>query len=449
MPIFNLRLYDANPSSILSRTDGGFATWTGPSQASGTAVVTDNVLDNNGSATLADEYTGETAVADVTVGSFSATNANVESEESWLIRDTVTGEEIRVVQFNVNEGGARFTLSSKPLVAGRTYETVDFDSSVSVPEGVTFDYADFNDGIVSGTGGNDVIDVDYDGDPNGDVVDGNDQFTSATTESLFEWSQLGDNANVAGGVSQTVNGVDVSVSSSLSSGGTFIGNFEDNNGNTTETLPSGQGFDVNSTGRLFATGSQTDSTVTIDFDAVSGAGTSDQVNNVEFLITDIDGVINGGNNFQDIVRVTAFDVDGNPVPVDLTVLGNDVLNAAGDQVTGTIDSDEPNQTDGAIRVSIPGPVSQVVVTYDNGGDTQQAIFFSDIRFDSVSSQGNADSIEAGGGNDIVDAGADNDTVSGGTGNDTIDGGSGDDILSGDSGNDQIDGGSGNDTLDGG
>ncbi|SFI54181.1 Hint domain-containing protein [Jannaschia pohangensis] len=455
MPVFNLRLYAANPTGILSQNIGGFSTWTGPGQATGTAVVTDNVIGPNG-ATLEDEYTGETAVANVTVGGFSATNANVESEESWLIRDTVTGEEIRVVQFNVNEGGARFTLTSSPLVQGRVYETVAFDSSVTEGEGVSFNYADFNDGIVQGTSGDDVIDRAYTGDPNGDRVDANDQYTSQTTQGTFNWSVYGDNAAITSTSSptQSEGGVDVTVTSNVPTGSTFIANYEDNNAGTDESVhvPAGSGFSATSNARIFAGGIQTDTVINVDFNPTSGAGTSTEVHNVQFVISDIDGVINSANNFTDVVTIRAYDVDGNQIEVQIRVLGNDSL--SGNTVTALVDSDEPSQADGAILVTIPGPVDRFEIIYDNvpaNGNplTQQAIFLSDIRYDAISTQGNADSIEAGAGNDSVFAGSDNDTVDGGSGNDTIDGGSGNDSLFGGTGNDRILGGTGNDTLDGG
>ncbi|MEM7644813.1 MAG: Hint domain-containing protein, partial [Pseudomonadota bacterium] len=443
-----LRFYEATPVGVFSTAIGGTAEWTGPAATTGTAIVTDP---DNGilGDFLADEFTGENATADITVGATTFTNANIESEESWLLRDTITGELIRLVEFNVNVETANYTLTSAPLVQGRIYETVEYDSSVTIGEGVAFLYEDANDAVVEGTDGDDVIDRDYTGDPNGDVVDGNDLYVSETSQERFEWQVYGDNADLSAGATQSLSGVDVTVTSSLPAGSTFIGNFDDFNGGTPDTVyvPPGTDFDPNSTARFFSNGNATNTTLTVDFDAAAGGGRSTEVHNVQFVISDIDGVVNAANNFQDIITVRGFDVDGNEVAVDISILGNDSL--SGNTVTGLIDSDQPNEAAGSILVTVPGPVERIVVDYDNGGDTQQAIFFSDIVFDAVTAQGNADSIVAGDGNDSVFAGSDDDTVDGGTGNDTLEGGSGDDILNGGEGDDSLLGGSGSDTLDGG
>ncbi|MGB3408301.1 MAG: calcium-binding protein, partial [Jannaschia sp.] len=443
MPVYNVRLYAIDPSSLFSTGTGNLTTYTGPATATGTATITDN-----GNATeslfLTDGNRSESATADVTVGSWSGTNVDIQGENSWQLLDTVTGETLTVIRFRADGAPDDYTLSSQPLVAGRVYQTLNHDSSPETSQNTGFAYSDFNDGIVSGTGGDDIIDRAYTGDPNGDKVDADDQYTSATSQNLFQWSTYGTNANLAAGASQTQNGVNVVVSSSLPAGSTFIGNYSVG----VNTLPSGQDFSTTSTARFFANGNATDTILTIDFNAVSGGGRSTEVHNVEFLITDIDGVVNAANNFQDILTVNAYDVEGNLIAVQIDVLGND--SKSGNTVTALANnSDEPNELDGAVRVFVAGPVERIVITYDNGGDTQQAVFFSDIRYDAITAEGNADSILAGAGNDSVFAGSDNDTVFGGTGNDTLDGDSGNDVLFGEDGADVIFGGSGNDTIDGG
>ncbi|WP_179380831.1 Hint domain-containing protein [Jannaschia marina] len=447
MPTFSFRLYAADPFGILSQTAGNTATWTGPGEATGTAILTDN-----GGGTAQDFLVDntETATTDVTVGGFSATNASIQAEETWLVRDTITGEEITVTTFNVNNGAQYYTISSSPLVEGRSYETISFDASPTEGEGTGFAYEDYNDGTVLGTAGNDVIDRDYTGDPNGDRVDNNDLYTSETSQETFTWSSFGDNADLAGaaGGSQTNGDVLVTFSADAPPGSTFIANYDDGIGGTDENVyvPPGSGFSATSNARFFANGTATDTLLTIDFDSAD-PGTSTEVHNVQFVVSDIDGVINAGNNFQDIVTIRAFDVEGNEIDVDIEILGNDTL--SGNTVTGLIDSDQPSEADGAIFVTIGGPVERIEILYDNGGNTQQAVFISDINYDAVSTQGNADSIDAGAGDDSVFAGSDNDTVLGGAGNDTLDGDSGDDTLDGGTGNDSLLGGSGDDTLSGG
>lgn len=445
-----LRFYAENPVGILNTTVGGTSVWTGPAAATGVAQVNDPDEGADGDF-LGDEFAGENATADVTVGGVTTFGANIESEESWLLRDTITGELIRVVELNVNVEEANYTLTSAPLVQGRVYETVEYDPSVTIAEGVAFLYEDANDAVVSGTDGDDVIDRDYTGDPNGDVVDGNDLYTSETTQETFSWAGFGDNADLSGpaGGTQTNGDVQVTFTADAPAGSTFVANFDDGNAvNDTIFVPPGTNFDTTSAGRFFADGTGDNTTLTIDFDSAD-PGTSTEVHNVQFVMTDIDGITNAANNFQDIITIRAFDVDGNEIEVNIDVLGNDILSADGNTVTGSLDLDNPDEADGAILVTIPGPVERIVIDYDNGGDTQQAVFISDINYDAVSSQGNADSIDAGAGNDSVFAGSDDDTVIGGNGNDTLDGGSGNDTLSGGNDDDVLIGGTGNDTLNGG
>ncbi|UWQ21115.1 Hint domain-containing protein [Jannaschia sp. W003] len=440
MPDHSLRLYSIDPYDVLSRQDGGTAAWTGPAVADVQATVTDNAAGGEGSV-LTDGNRGETATVDVTVGGIAYSGVSIQAEESWSLRDTVTGETLTVVTFNVDGGAEYLTLASAPLIEGRTYQTLDYDNSPSLAEGTGFAYADYNDGTVSGTAGDDVIDRGYAGDPNGDRVDGNDLYTTEKAELSFKWSQYADGQNLAGGAVQVVDGVEVTVTSSVPAGSTFTADRSE----TTYTPP-GQPHPTNSSARFYANGNATDTLLRIDFDSADPA-VSTEVHNVRFVLNDIDGVQGGGNNFQDILTVRAFDAEGNEVAVAFTVLGNDSV--SGNTITGAIDSDTPDQPDGSVLVQIAGPVTEVTIVYDNGGTTQQAVFLSDIYFDSVQTQGNADRIDAGAGNDSVFAGSDDDTVFGGTGNDTLRGGSGNDSLLGGDGRDSLVGGTGADTLDGG
>ncbi|SDZ51296.1 Hemolysin-type calcium-binding repeat-containing protein [Jannaschia faecimaris] len=437
MAVYNVSLYATDPRDVLSRRDGDFSEWTGAGATSGSATITDNGASNE-NLFLTDGNRDETATADVSVGGYSATGVSVEAEQYWLLRDIISGETITVVRFNVDGGAQQYTLGSQPLVQGRTYETLDHDNSPQTSQGTGFDYADFNDGTVLGTGGDDVIDRDYTGDPNGDKVDNNDLMTSQSSQQTFSWSNYADNQNLAADASHTAGGVQVTVSSSLPAGSTFTA---DTNGDF--YAPPDSGISETSAGRFFANGNATDTTLTIDFDSTSPTA-STEVHNVRFMINDIHGVVNAGNNFQDIITIRAYDIDGNEIDVQIDVLGNDTV--SGNTVTGALNGDHPSEVDGAVLVMIAGPVERVVINYDNGGNTQQAVFISDIDYDAITSQGNADIIDAGAGNDSVFAGSDNDTVLGGSGNDTIDGGSGADWLRGEAGADSLLGGSGNDSL---
>ncbi|KIT16841.1 Hint domain-containing protein [Jannaschia aquimarina] len=434
MPTYNLRFYGADPRLIFGTGVGDEAVYGGPSVADVLATVVDNGIGTEADF-LTDDNRSETATATIVDGGTTTTGL-IDAEEAWLVRDTVTGETIRVVR--VDTVGDDYMLTSAPLVEGRAYETIGYDGLPADNDGFGFAYAEFNDGIVTGTNGDDVIDRDYTGDPNGDVVDGNDQMGTGRQEGSFQWSDYGTGTDLSGSQTQVSGDVEVTVTTGLAAGTTFTAT------DTTIFVPGDVDIASDSSAWLFANGNQADSTLQIDFAAAQGADVTGEVQDVRFLITDIDGVVDAANNFQDIVTVLAFDAEGNAVEVALTALGNDSV--SGNTVTALIDSDEGFQADGAALVQIDGPVARIELIYDNGGNTQQAVYVSDIHFATVQTGGNADSIEAGAGNDSVFAGSDDDTVDGGVGNDTLDGGSGDDSLIGGGGRDLIEGGTGDDTA---
>lgn len=452
MATYDVFFYESDPYFVFSRTNGGFANYTGPADETGFASITDDA-GSGGDLTFEGGVEGETATADITLNGTTLTGVNVFASESWTLRDTVTNETFEIVTFAFDPGTGiqYYTLSEVPLVAGRSYETVTYDATPDAESGdPVFTYADYEgpDGIVEGTSGDDVIDGSYAGDPEGDVVDGNDGPGGDTLPLEFNWTDYTDEASV-GGATQNTGGIQVDVSYSGPAGGNFTAELS---GGTIPTesvyVGAGEPFNPNSAARLFSDGSVQDSTVTFDFSAVAGSGLEGSVENVEFRISDIDGVVNAGNNFQDIITILAYDADGNAVPVTITVSGDDSLNSAGDTVTGTLINDSPNIANGSILVEIAGPVSQIVVTYDNGGDTQQAVYFSDLHYDASYAGSNDDVIQAGAGNDIVDGQAGDDELYGEAGDDTLTGGQGADLLDGGTGDDTLNVGSGDTALGG-
>jgi Ca2+-binding RTX toxin-like protein len=304
-----------------------------------------------------------------------------------------------------------------------------------------------DDGIVSGTAGDDIIDASYTGDPDGEVVDGNDAVGVAPPIAAeFNWTDYTDEQDLRGGVVQDTGNVSVTVTyTDIQTNENFSA--ETSGGNDAIYVAAGETFNTTSAGYLFANGSANNTTIEFDFAANTGSGFEDAVENVRFRISDIDGLNDGTNNFQDIVTVRAYDIDGNEITVNITPGSNHTL--VGNTITAGLSNGSAADASGSALYEIAGPVSRIEVVYDNGGTTQQAIYFSDIQFDAVPLGSNDDSIEAGDGNDVVLAGYGNDTVDGGTGNDTLSGESGDDSLIGGIGNDSLSGGEGSDTLLGG
>ncbi|HLQ19262.1 MAG TPA: Hint domain-containing protein, partial [Tabrizicola sp.] len=222
--------------------------------------------------------------------------------------------------------------------------------------------------------------------------------------------------------------------------------------------------------------------LSMNFAAEAGSGMTNQVSNVRFRITDIDR-----EDWTDSVTILAYDELGNVVPVSITTTSGEI-GISGNTATANGNGTDPNASDGAILVSIAGPVSQIVIQYTDLNDAGQFIVVSDVHFTTIpatADTSDADTVVAGLGDDLVETGigadliygdqgrdtisgeAGNDTLYGGTENDLLYGGdnadvvfggadqdtlfgdAGNDTLSGDSGDDRIVGGLGNDSIDAG
>lgn len=361
------------------------------------------------------------------------------------------------------------------------------------------------DGIVEGTAGDDLIDTSYLGDPEGDRIDNDDAINPADgedddlvnagagadtvlagegddtvhggggadslsggigddvlsgdtdapgvggggTREVFQWDLAPDPDggdpvdpadDLSGGFSQDTGSVTVDFSVT-SSGDTasefsdvpqFVGNI--NTGGITADPQSGLNADVSSDG--------SSADYQLDF--------SDPVGDVSFRVSDIDA--------DSQVMITAFDAAGNPVVVNLAggpgltmedtdaIAGYDTASAREDD---TFTSDDNPDT--SMLVTIPGPVSSIVITHTQDGTINSSVIVSDVFFDAlgtpVTSVPGDDTIDGGEGNDIIDGGDGEDSLIGGDGDDTIEGGDGDDTIDGGDGADSVEGGEGDDVID--
>jgi Ca2+-binding RTX toxin-like protein len=272
-----------------------------------------------------------------------------------------------------------------------------------------------SDYVVEGTTGNDLIDTNYAGDPEGDRIDDTDNL-AGTNDDLVS-AGLGNDTVRAGAGNDTVFGSD---GNDLLDGGAGNDSLDGNNGNDTliggagaDTLIGGAGLDI------------------VDYSA------SGEAVNVDLST----GVTSGGDAAGDVITNGIDGFIGSAF--DDTLVGYDGLFDLG-TTTNVIDGGAGNDSidgrDGADTL-LGGSGDDTII----GGGGDDTIFYG---------TGN-DSVEGGTGNDFIDdAGgldstADASTVSGGDGNDTIFGSSAGDTLSGDAGNDSIGGESGNDLIDGG
>ncbi|KIN60885.1 Type I secretion target repeat protein [Sulfitobacter noctilucae] len=289
------------------------------------------------------------------------------------------------------------------------------------------------DGIVDGTDGDDLIDTEYAGDPDGDFIDNED--------ALIPGQEPNDDIVRAGDGDDTVQAGEGDDSVTGGEGNDSIFG-EDGS----DTVDGGTGDDfIDTSGPDLA---PDDGYPFADGDSLGFDGDVDPEN-------DRDSVDGGVGN--DTIR-TGDDND--------TITGGD----GDDVIDGGIDDDDIQGNDGADR--IVGGEGDDTILGGGGDDTIYAgndpdgvgdlLDITDEDTGGFSPDRNPDNgrdfVQGGAGNDLIFGADDDDTLEGGSGNDTIDGqidddlirgGSGDDSLMGGQGNDSIDGGTGDDYLEGG
>ncbi|MDF0600096.1 Hint domain-containing protein [Psychromarinibacter sp. C21-152] len=209
MATYNLRFYDADPWQILPQGTGSFV-WTGPATADGKIVVDDPESGVEGVTLDDDNDGGESATGDVDLNGTISTNSDVDAEEVWTVQDSVTGEVFQIATLQVEDGAAAgyYTISEIPLVAGREYTAIDFDSNPDVSAGdIAFSSEDYvaPEHVVTGTSGADTIDASYTGDPENDQVD--DGFADGPDGNANTIEALGGDDSVSAGLGDdTVSG---------------------------------------------------------------------------------------------------------------------------------------------------------------------------------------------------------------------------------------------------
>ena len=364
--------------------------------------------------------------------------------------------------------------------------------------------------IVEGTGGNDNIDASYTGDPEGDMVDANDNAMGTNADSIEAGN--GNDTVTAGAGEDTVMGgsgddlisgnagddlLDGEIGDDTLAGGTGADTLDGAEGDDVIVLEDGFGNDIIDGGQTTETIgdtldlSATTTGVTVDLtDADPEGGTvSDGTDTATFI--DIENIILGGGRDTVVLAdgggadtVQAFDLtdsgygttndqldvsgltsDGGTTPVttnDVVVTdtngdgtGDAILTFAGSEsitLNGVLASEVDSVAE-LVSIGIPiGP--NYIVEGTTGDDLINAGYTGDPEGDMVDANDNAtgtndDSIVAGAGNDTVIAGTGADTISGGDGADNLSGNDGDDLIMGEGGNDLLYGGDGVDTLEGG
>ncbi|HKL06595.1 MAG TPA: SdrD B-like domain-containing protein, partial [Roseovarius sp.] len=285
------------------------------------------------------------------------------------------------------------------------------------------------DDVIYGEGGNDTLE----GGTGHDVLYGDQTPGDAmpSQQKVLDWGDIG----AAG--THVVEGAPVSVDTG---GITATVSFDQQDtgasaevSDVQQYVEPGEPYDPNSGLRLFGLGGETPgvqddtSVTTIEFAATDSAF-SDEVQNVSFRINDIDKATSGDNHV-DVVSVRAYDADGNPLDVTLSPAG--VVDVTGDTATGVSEdtggSVSPADASSSVEVTVDGPVSRIEIDYNNTDITDQAVWVSDVHFETLPAM----VADGEPGNDLLIGGAGNDEMYGEAGNDTLLGGEGNDLMFGD------------------
>lgn len=279
--------------------------------------------------------------------------------------------------------------------------TVSDGRGGTVSAAVTVTVGDPLDGIVEGTPGDDLIDVAYTGDPDGDMIDNGD--------AILPGEGPEDDIVIAGDGNDTVLGglgdddIDTSGTAPAVDSTSFPSVPVDGDPtNDLDSVDGGAGDDLIRTGD--------------DNDTIFGGDGDDTI----FAGIDDDSVLGGAGDDSIIDDQGADFVDGGA--------GDDTISVGTDTFSDYV-GDDPNLplTDGGTTF----------VTDPNQDDGRDTVF---------GGAGN-DVITTGDDADLIFGGSDNDTINAGIDDDTVDGGSGDDSIIGGHGSDSIVGGLGDDYID--
>jgi Ca2+-binding RTX toxin-like protein len=370
--------------------------------------------------------------------------------------DVVT---VRAYDASGNLIGVNFTAGSAVTAAGDTltggpmnYEPTDGDASVLVEiagpvSRIEIEYANEGDGaqriyvsdvhfqttdncdpedgdrdgIVMGTGGDDLIDTSYDGDPDGDFVDAGDNiFPGNDPDDDIIYGYDGDDTIQGGNGEDTIYGGDGS--DSIEGGDNHDIIYGDNETPDASALP-----DLGYPG-LYPADSDPDN----NRDYILGGDGADTIYGGDDADT-IDGglgsdLIDGGIDADEIYGGSGND----------TIIGGEgsdtIMAGSGDDlVYGGLDPIYPD------AVNIPDDTDLVP---DNGRD----LIRGGTGNDTIYGADDDDTLYGDAGNDYLDGQIDDDVLSGGNDDDTLIGGAGNDTLTGGSGIDVIDGGADRDVI---
>ena len=325
--------------------------------------------------------------------------------------------------------------------------TDTFDYTVTDPDGntdtgtvtVTIDPVTGPDYIVEGTDGDDLIDYDYTGDPEGDLIDHNDNMPGNPPQQDTVVAGDGNDTVFAGEGDDIVDAGD---------GDDEVYGEEGNDtltgGDGNDTVRGGEGDDViDTSGSTPAIdvptlpGIPVDATPDDDHDLVDGGDGNDDISTGDDTDT-IDGgagddTINAGIDDDIVHGGSGDDLITDPQGADYVDGGDgdDTILVGIDTFSDYV-GDDPN-------LPLPDGMGGQILSDPNTTDGMDTVF-GGAGNDSIMTGDDADYIEGGTGADTIHAGIDDDTVLGGEGDDSIIGGHGSDSILGEDGDDWINAG---------
>ncbi|MGC1497993.1 MAG: tandem-95 repeat protein [Sulfitobacter sp.] len=440
---------------------GGFAT--------GTVNVTVNPV--NDAPVAVDDVEATAFETDVVVDLIgNDTDIDNDVSELTLVTATVPADQGTLV----DNGDGTVTFTPAAGFTGDatiTYTVSDPDGLTDEGQAVVTVLSDPADGIVDGTDGDDLIDADYEGDPQGDLIDANDEILpGAGPNDDFVRAGDGDDTVLAGDGNDSVLAGDGD--DSVDGG---VGDDTLISGDGNDTVLGGDGDDLIDTasgelapdlGYPFAAtdplGYDPDTDPENDRDSVDGGDGNDTIITGDDRDTITGGagadVINSGID-DDIVDGGADDdriVGGEGNDSILGGTGNDTIYAGNDPDLGLDILNIPDEATPGFPFSPDRNPDNGQDTVD-GGDGDDVIYGADdddlliggAGDDFLDGEIDDDTLQGGSGEDTLIGGQGDDSLEGGTGNDTLQGGIGDDTLRGNRDDDLLEGGDGNDVLDGG
>ena len=403
-----------------------------------------------------------------------------------------------VAQTGIASGGTQTLLpGSGDATALTGYPSTDFQTedpngiwSLGFEGGQRF----LGDGVVEGTAGDDLIDINYTGDPEGDRIDRLDATGHSGTTGDADVVMAGagndtvhaalGNDIVYGGAGNDV--ITLAQGDDWADGGSENDNIDGGSGN--DTLYGGTGDDTLTGGADSAAVTYTPSYTEVTAATQTVTGTSGRPNvtvrtiSNETLTTGTNGTVSGwrlgdGDSNETHTHTATSQVSGGQILFNgvsgietltividgvtlnlTTAIANGMVsfNGAGAyQINGSgqivrIGGATTVATVGTLTINVPYTSISLVST---GNATNAGLWYEyyvNTQPNNVAAAtGGNDLIYGGDGNDSIDGGNGNDVLHGDAGNDTIYGGDGADLIYGGTGNDQGFGGAGDDTVYGG